>query len=139
MSIDRMKRVDEMIRREVSQVILRIVGETELDRSAVTVTRVETDRSLRSARVFVSIRDHESERDRMLSRLKRHRTEIQSHLNQVLSLKYTPKLLFTLDTSLAKGDHVLDVLHHLEEVCPSAAAPERASAGSGPEVSDAEC
>ena len=118
MSIDRMKRVDEMIRREISQIMYRLVEESELDRAAVTVTRVETARNLRTSRVYVSIRDHEDEREQMLSVFKRHRIEMQAHLNRVLNLKYTPKLIFRLDGSVEQGDRVLDVLLHLDEELP---------------------
>jgi len=65
--------------------------------------------------VLVSIRDHADEREQMLSILKRHRKEIQDGINRNLTLKYTPRLTFVLDTSLEKGDNMLFLLSRLEE------------------------
>jgi ribosome-binding factor A len=35
-------------------------------------------------------------------------------INRNMTLHYTPKLRFRLDTGIAKGDRVLDILNHLE-------------------------
>jgi ribosome-binding factor A len=51
----------------------------------------------------------------MLALLRRHRKEIQDRINRDLTLKYTPRLTFELDTSLERGDHVLDLLAEIEE------------------------
>lgn len=110
MAIDRIKRVNELLRREIGETLFRVMTEQNFDLSAVMVTRVVTSRNLRHARVMVSIRDHQEERERMLSLLKRHRSEIQALINRHLVLKYTPKLSFELDTSVERGDHILDVL-----------------------------
>ena len=69
---------------------------------------------LRQARVLVSIRDHEEERDRMIAKLRRHRGEIQQHINRTLTLRYTPKLHFELDSSIEQGDRVLNLLLDME-------------------------
>jgi len=114
MSTDRLKRVNELLRREIGAVLFQVVNEADFDLSSVTVTHVVTSANLRQARVLVSIRDHAGERDRMLSLLRRHRVEIQQRINRDLTLKYTPKLSFELDTSLERGDHVLELLTELE-------------------------
>jgi len=108
-----MTRVNELLRREIGDAILHIANEAELDLSAVTVTHVVTSRSLRHARVLVSIRDHLDERTRMLACILRHRTQIQQRINKNLFLKYTPRLSFELDGSIEKGDRVLNLLSQL--------------------------
>ena len=119
MSTDRMVRVNELLRREIGQALFRIMTEANFDLSAVTITHVVASRNLRNARVLVSIRDHEAQRDEMLNLLRRHRGEIQSQINQNLVLKYTPCLTFSLDTSVEKGDRILGLLSKLEEESPS--------------------
>lgn len=115
MGVDRIERVNELLKREVGGALFRELGSEDIDISAFMVTRVITSRNLRHARVMISIRDHREERDRMLSVLKKHRTEIQEQINRNIVLKYTPRLSFELDTSVERGDHVLDVLSQLEE------------------------
>lgn len=115
MTVDRITRLNELNKQEIGEAIFRFVGEPDFDRSAVTVTRVITSRSLQHARVMISIRDHEAERESMLNTLRQHRHEIQQVINRDLHLKYTPKLIFELDLSIEKGDHVLGVLAAMEQ------------------------
>jgi len=82
--------------------------------AAATITHVVTARNLRTARVLVSIRGDSDKQRRMLSLLRRHRPEIQQAINRDLTLKYTPRLHFELDLSIQHGDHVLDILSHLD-------------------------
>jgi ribosome-binding factor A len=116
MTVDRMTRINELIKREIGTALFRIMGEQRFDLSAVTVTKVITSPTLRSAKVLVSIRDHEGERDGMLAALRSHRGDLQKLIARNITLKYTPKIEFALDTSIEKGDHVLDILSGLDDV-----------------------
>ncbi len=115
MSVDRIKRVNALIRREIGESLFHIMNDQGFDLAAVTVTHVITSRNLRTARVLISIRGPEEDKLRMLGLLRRHRPEIQKAINSDLTLKYTPKLHFDLDRSVEEGDHVLDILSHLPE------------------------
>lgn len=113
MKVDRLTRVNELLRREIGSVLFRLFDPQAFDLAAVTVTRVVTSSDLRTARVLISIRGHEGERQRMLGHLERHRPEIQRHIAETVILKYTPRLTFVLDSSIELGDQVLDLLDHL--------------------------
>lgn len=115
MKVDRLTRVNELLRREIAEALFGVIHEGEFDLAAVTITHVVTSRDLRTARVFVSIRDHVEERPRFLRLLDRHRQQIQSLINRHLMLKYTPRLTFELDPSLEKGDKVLGLLFQMEQ------------------------
>ena len=119
MSVDRITRVNELLKREIGDLLFRVMHENAFDLSSVTVTRVKTSKDLREARVYVSIRDHEAERPRMLALLSRHRVELQRRINKDITLKYTPHLTFQLDTSVEEGDHMLAVLAQLETSIPA--------------------
>lgn len=123
MSIDRMTRVNALLKREIGEALFAIMHEEAFDLSAVTITHVLTSRSLREARVLVSILGHENERERLLGLLRRHRVELQQRINKDLGLKYTPRLHFELDTSVERGDHVLSVLFELDEGEPEKQPP----------------
>jgi ribosome-binding factor A len=114
MSSDRLTRVNALLRREIGEALFRVLHEQDMDLAAVTVTGVAVARNLRQARVLVSIRDHETDRARMLAVIKRHRADIQQHINRDLTLKYTPRLTFELDTSVERGDRVLAILDRLD-------------------------
>ncbi|MBN1556976.1 MAG: 30S ribosome-binding factor RbfA [Lentisphaerae bacterium] len=115
MTSDRITRVNALLRREIGEALFRVLHESGVDLGAITVTRVQTARNLREARVWVSIRNHEDERLHMLGLLKKHRAEIQARINRDMSIKYTPRLRFELDHSIEQGDRVLHILDELDQ------------------------
>lgn len=114
MSSRRMTRVNELLKREIAGELYRVMNDRGFDLSAITVTRVDTSPNLRHARVYVSVRDHQGEREHMLRQVESHRAEIQQHLNKHTKLKYTPHLDFKLDESIEAGDKVLSIISQLE-------------------------
>jgi len=116
MSVDRMERINELIRREIGEAFSRIISDPRFDRSAVTVTQVSAARNLRTAHVHVSVRGDEQQQQQTISLIRRYRNEIQQTINHDLTIKYTPVLHFELDPSIQKGDHVLDLLAHLDDL-----------------------
>lgn len=104
-----------MLKREIGQSLFHVLDDPGVDLSAITITHVIAGQNLRNARVLVSIRDHQSERRRILGILRKNRGKMQEIINRNLTLKYTPCLSFELDTSVEKGDHILQVLSQIEQ------------------------
>ena len=123
MSVDRITRVNELLKREIGDLLFRVMHANEFDLASVTITRVETSKDLREARVYVSILGHEEQRPHMLALLSRRHGEFQRRINKDVTLKYTPRLTFELDTSVEEGDHVLAVLAKLEAANPAPQEP----------------
>ena len=113
MNTDRITRINELLRREIAEALFHVLNESNLDLSAITITRVIASRNLRNARVLVSIRNNVERRKSIIGMLARHRVEMQAMINKDCQLKFTPRLVFELDPSLEKGDHVLSVLSTL--------------------------
>lgn len=134
MATKRITRVNELLKREIAAYLYRLINEVDFDIAAVTVTQVTTAPNLRNARVYISIRDHELEREAMLDTIRGHRHEMQKHINETMRLKYTPQLSFELDKSIEKGDRVLNLMAKLEEEYgeppPATTDPESERAGS---------
>jgi ribosome-binding factor A len=114
MSTDRLTRVNELMRREIGEALYRVLQDYEVDMSAITVTHVSTSSNLRSAHVFISIREHVGDRRRMMRQISRHAKDIQRMINSDLNLKYTPRLTFDLNPGIEKGDQVLHILHEMD-------------------------
>jgi ribosome-binding factor A len=120
MGVPRLLRVNELLKREIAEDLHRQFAMSDFDTASVTVTRVECTPDLRDANVFVSIFQHEEERDRMIAFLNRHRQEIIRLLVRRVKLKYTPRLHFVLDSSLEEGDRILSLLAEMERENPDA-------------------
>jgi ribosome-binding factor A len=115
MAQDRLTRVNELLRREIGTQLPRILQHAACDVATITITHVAASPNLRAARVLVSVRGDEAAQRQALRALRRHRVQFQDAVSRDVTLKYTPKLQFELDTSLRSGDHVLDVLAELRE------------------------
>ena len=115
MSIDRITRVNEALRREIAEAVIRIMNDSDIDPSGVTVTRVSSARNLRSARVYVSVRESGRKQNAIFALLRRKSPEIQDRINKDFAFKYTPRLTFELDTSIETGHKVLELLSEIEE------------------------
>ena len=114
MAVNRLDRVNALLLREIADDLYRVLQtETDVDIAGITVTKVECAPNLRSADVWVSIMDAE-QHPTWLRRLSKHAKDVQALINRNMTLHYTPKLRFRLDTGIAKGDRVLDILNHLE-------------------------
>jgi ribosome-binding factor A len=114
MTIDRLTRVNELLKREIAAMLFRVVGEEGFDVSAVTVTHVEVSSNLRHARVYISIRDHEEDRGTMMRILRSKARGLQQHLRKTITLKYIPGLSFHTDDSIRSGARVLELLDKME-------------------------
>lgn len=125
-NVERIKRVNELLRREIGAALYHCMDVDAIDLAAVTITHVVTSRDLRHAQVMVSIREHHTERKSMLALLRRHRGDIQEYVHRKVVLKYTPRLSFTLDTSVERGDRILNLLSKMDIPPPD---PEEGSAG----------
>jgi ribosome-binding factor A len=121
MGVPRLLRVNELLKREIAEDIFRQFAHApDFDAGAVTVTRVECTPDLREANVFVSIFQHEDEREAMIRFLNRNRQEIVRVMARRVRLKYTPRLQFVLDSSIEEGDRILSMLAEMEEENPDA-------------------
>lgn len=118
MSVDRMVRVNELMKREIASALFRIMNEKDFDLSAITITRVVVGSDLHNARVGVSIRDHVPERAHIMAQLQRHHAEFQRVIGHAIKLKYTPRIAFELDESIEQGDHVLQIISEIEGTLP---------------------
>ncbi|MDD2710477.1 MAG: 30S ribosome-binding factor RbfA [Verrucomicrobiae bacterium] len=114
MSTFRLKRVNEMMKHELSELIrsrLRVS-----DYGVITVTDVEVAKDLKTAQVYISAVGVEGQTrvDRLLAALEAIRPELQHEMSRKVILKYTPHLQFCFDEGMARGQQVLKILDELE-------------------------
>ena len=113
MSSLRVKRVGELLKRQLGEILRRAypVGEAGL----ISVNKVQVSGDLQSARVFVSVMGNADQQTRALRLLNENRKQTQSEIGHDLALKYTPVLTFVLDDSIEKANRVLRIIDELEQ------------------------
>ncbi|MBR3640962.1 MAG: 30S ribosome-binding factor RbfA [Oscillibacter sp.] len=116
MSSNRIGRINDEIRRELSEQLRRL-KDPRVGGSMLSITRVDTTGDLRCARVYVSALDKAQERDAMRG-LRSAAGFLRRELGQALRLRYTPELQFIADDSIEYGAHILEVLRDPTRVKP---------------------
>jgi ribosome-binding factor A len=112
----RHERVCELLKRELSAIILREFPVTEA--GLVTVNEVSIAGDLHSATVYIGIVGTPEQQKRGLALLGRHRRRIQRMVGQAVVLRYTPELRFAIDDSMVRGNRVLRILEEIEKTTP---------------------
>jgi ribosome-binding factor A len=103
---ERTKRVDELLRQEIGEIISRELADPRI--GFVTITNVETTPDLRHARVWVSVIGTDDEREAALRSLAHAMPFVRHELGGRLRLRRIPELHVRADDTL--------VLHLLTEL-----------------------
>ena len=103
----RLKRVNEVIKRELGDLISR---ECRFTAPLVTVQEVDITPDLKHAHIFISIIGAEAEQHQAMAQLHDKRVQLQHAMSKRVVLKFTPQLHFKLDAASERGDRVLHLL-----------------------------
>ena len=112
MSTNRIGRINEEIQRELSE-LLRNVKDPRVQKTMISVTRVQTTSDLRYAKVYVSMFDKDQSKE-VLKGLKSAGGWLRRELGAKLQLRYTPELVWEEDTSITHGARIFDILATLD-------------------------
>ena len=111
---DRLTRVNELIKRELSDLITRF-SVAPSPSVLISVTEVRTSVDLRNATVSVSVFNGDKIVNRqVLEALNSKRRDFQSAMARTLGFKHTPVLNFRIDSRVAAGDRVFAMLEEME-------------------------
>ena len=110
MSTHRMERVSELVKREVSEIVLEL---NLTDCGLVTITAAEISPDLKDGRIFISVIGSAEQKQHALTTLERKHGHIQHELAHRIVLKYTPRLTFVLDETEERASHIEHLLDEL--------------------------
>jgi len=127
----RSQRVADVVRAELSRLLLLEAHDPDLRR--VTVTDVEMPPDLKSARVFFSCLGGEAERTQALAALRRAAGYLRREVGQRCQLRYAPELHFVADRSLERGARIEELLHQVRPASGDDAGGEAADDAGEPE------
>ena len=106
----RVEKLQELIKQEVSQMLLK---EEIKDPRIVTVTEVEMASDLHSAKIFVSIMGSDEKIQESLKGLRSALGFVRRELGKRIRMRYIPTFSFELDTSLNYSEHIQKILHEI--------------------------
>ena len=108
----RILQVNQLIQKEISQILLREVDFPE--DVLVTVTRVETSVDLKQAKVYISTLP-ENKILNVLKILNRSIYFIQQKLNKRLSIRPIPRIQFVAEIKTAEAGRIEEILEKIQK------------------------
>lgn len=105
----RLDRTNDDIQIVLSE-LLRSIKDPRINQGLISVTRTETTGDLRYCKVFISVFGLENEKE-LKKGLKSASGWLRRELGMKLSLRYTPELIFELDTSIEHGAHINEIIN----------------------------
>ena len=109
----RVARVAELIKREVSQMLLNGIKDDRVGAGMVSVTDVDVSGDLQHAKIYVSIYGTDEARAETMAGLKSATGYVRSELGHRIRLRRTPEVVFVEDRSIERGTKVLSLINQL--------------------------
>jgi ribosome-binding factor A len=110
--MSRAARVGDLLKEELSDLLLRNIKDPRI--GFVTITEVRVSADLRHARVYFVTHERGEEQQRSLEGLESARGYLRGELGRRLSLRYVPDLSFTVDETLDHSFRIREILKSLE-------------------------
>lgn len=120
MGLKRIRKINSLIKKEISQLLLK---EIEFPKDVlVTVTRVQTSPDLKESRVFISVMstsrcntESANEGTKILALLNRQIYILQQKINRRLRMKPIPKILFWEEKMTAEAGKIEEIMEKLKK------------------------
>lgn len=113
MSSHRILRVNENIKQILSTILLREIEDPRIKNNLVTITRIDTAKDLKEAKVYFVCLDP-SKQNEVLNGLNSAKGVIFSYLRKQLTIRYVPNLTFYYDKTLMETNKVLSEIRNLD-------------------------
>ena len=113
MSKLRVEKIQELIKQEISNMIIRDVKDPRVKN--VTVTSVEASGDLKYAKIFVSIYGTKEQQTEAWAGLNKAIGFMRSELAKRISLRVAPILSLHRDTSIEYSAHIEELLNQLKK------------------------
>lgn len=111
----RTSQVNELLREELSELLLREVKDPRVDHGLVSITEVRTSPDMRHATVYVSHLGDAADRDEVIAGLQHAAPFLHRELVHRLKMKIVPDFHFRYDPSIERGAHLASLIQQVAE------------------------
>ena len=113
MSMHRPGRLKEAMKEEISDIIRKEMKDPRIG-ELTTITGVEVTKDLRHAKVYVSVFGDKKKQEDAIRALQSAAGFIRTELARRIRLRHTPELTFHLDTSIAHGARISELINRVK-------------------------
>ncbi len=114
MAVNRLERIKEEIKRELTDVI-RNIKDPRVKSIMVSVVAVDVTKDLKYAKVYVSVMGSSEEKAETVKGLNSAGGFVRSEIARRLNIRNTPQFKFVLDNSVEYGIHINELIHKINE------------------------
>lgn len=107
---NRIPRVNSLIQQKLGEILREYLDD---EQGLTTISKVETTRDLKHAKVWLSIFNGNDER--ILDKINKNIYDIQGQLNSAMNTKIFPRLSFHLDTSPRYVEHIDELIRKVHQ------------------------
>ena len=112
MSVNRLMRISEEIKKEVSEIILNGLKDPRIS-GMISVTKASVTKDMRYAKIYVSVLGNAEDKKHILEGLKNASGFIRKEIGQRIKLRYTPEFIFEIDDSIEYGIKISNILKQI--------------------------
>ena len=113
MSKLRVEKMQELMKQELSQIILREMKDPRI--GFVTITQVRMTSDLARAEIYLSLMGSEEEKDQTLKALTRSLGFLRTEIGKRIRMRHTPELVLKMDDSLEYSANIQRLLVQIEK------------------------
>ncbi|PIV24259.1 MAG: ribosome-binding factor A [Deltaproteobacteria bacterium CG_4_8_14_3_um_filter_45_9] len=109
----RSEKVADLIRKEISQMLVKSIKDPRI--GFVTITKVTVSEDCRFAKVYFSVAGTPQERERSIKGLDSAKGFVRKELGRRIRLRYTPEILFQFDPSIEYAIHMEELIQSIHQ------------------------
>lgn len=109
----RSEKVADLIRKEISQMLVKSVKDPRI--GFITITRVTVSEDCRFARIYYSVAGTQAERESSMKGLDSAKGYVRKELGRRIRLRYTPEITFQFDPSIEYAIHVGELIQNIHQ------------------------
>lgn len=114
MGIERTQRLNELVKRTLGTLIQRTYTIEKV--GLITISRVVVSKDMQHARVFFTVLGGAEKEAATLKRLRDDQPQLRYALAHMIRLRYTPELLFEIDTELKRALHLDSLIDEAHDI-----------------------
>ncbi|MEI7640633.1 MAG: 30S ribosome-binding factor RbfA [bacterium] len=111
----RKQRVESVMKREISSVIMRDIKDPKAHAALVSVHRVDLTDDMRIAHVFVSVMAEKEIKEKTFKALRTASGFVRHEVGEAMRLRYNPEIIFELDETQSEIIKIESLFRKLED------------------------
>ena len=109
----RLERVNQQLKREISLILQRDLGDPRFE--FVTITQAEISKDLRHAKIYFSVLGNQLKVKDAQAGFENAKGKIRKYIGDRIKMRFTPELLFIYDQSLEISERIERTLQEIRD------------------------